>query len=48
VGGPIPAEQLRYDDREKLRDQTFDAVKELRSRARRRIRELGVDPGGID
>jgi 1-acyl-sn-glycerol-3-phosphate acyltransferase len=48
VGRPIPAEHLGYDDREKLRDQTFDAVRELRTRARRRIRELGVDPGGID
>ena len=48
VGRPIPAEQLGYDDREKLRDQTFDAVRELRTRARRRLRELGVDPGGID
>ena len=48
VGRPIPAEHLGYEDREKLRDQTFDAVSELRSRARRRIRELGVEPGGID
>jgi 1-acyl-sn-glycerol-3-phosphate acyltransferase len=48
VGQPIPAEHLRYDDREELRDQTFDAVKELRTRARNRVRELGVDPGGID
>jgi len=48
VGRAIPAEHLGYDDREALRDQTFEAVKELRSRARRRLRELGVDPGGID
>jgi hypothetical protein len=48
VGRPIPAEHLSYDDREKLRDQTFDAVRELRTRARERVRELGVDPGGID
>jgi len=48
VGRPIPVEHLRYDDREPLRDQTFEAVKELRTRARNRIRELGVDPGGID
>jgi 1-acyl-sn-glycerol-3-phosphate acyltransferase len=48
VGRPIPAEHLSYEDRETLRDQTFDAVRELRARARKRIRELGVDPGGID
>jgi 1-acyl-sn-glycerol-3-phosphate acyltransferase len=48
VGRPISAEHLGYDDREKLRDQTFEAVRELRTRARNRIRELGVDPGGID
>jgi 1-acyl-sn-glycerol-3-phosphate acyltransferase len=48
VGRPIPAEHLSYDDREALRDQAFEAVKELRTRARRRVRELGVDPGGID
>ena len=48
AGRPIPAEHLGYDDREELRDQTFEAVKELRTRARRRLRELGVDPGGID
>jgi 1-acyl-sn-glycerol-3-phosphate acyltransferase len=48
VGRPIPAEHLGYDDRETLRDQTFEAVRELRTRARSRVRELGVDPGGID
>ena len=48
VGRPIPVENLRYDDRDQLRDDTFDAVKELRTRARRRLRELGVEPGGID
>jgi 1-acyl-sn-glycerol-3-phosphate acyltransferase len=48
VGEPIPAEHLSYEDREKLRDQTFDAVRELRTRARERLRELGVEPGGID
>jgi hypothetical protein len=48
VGEPIPAEHLGYDDREALRDQTFAVVKELRARARRRVRELGVDPEGID
>lgn len=48
VGRPIPAEQLGYDDRDALRDQTFEAVRELRTRARERLRELGADPGGID
>ncbi len=48
VGQPIPAEHLGYDDRDALRDQTFEAVRELRTRARERVRELGVDPGGID
>lgn len=48
IGRPIPVHQLGYDDREKLRDETFEVVRELRSRARRRLRELGGDPGGID
>jgi 1-acyl-sn-glycerol-3-phosphate acyltransferase len=48
VGRPITVEHLTYDDRDKLRDQTFDAVQELRARARKRVRELDVDPGGID
>lgn len=48
VGRPIAVDGLTYDDREKLRDQTFDIVRELRARARKRVHELGVDPGGID
>jgi len=48
VGRPIPVEHLDYDDREQLREETFEAVRELRTRARERVRELGVDPGGID
>ncbi len=48
VGRPIPVDGLTYHDRDKLRDQTFEAVRELRTRARDRIRELGFDPGGID
>ena len=48
VGRPISTEHLTYDNRDKLRDQTFDAVRELRARARTRVRELGADPGGID
>ena len=48
VGQPIPVEHLGYDDRDALRDQTFEVVRELRARARKRMRELGVDPCGID
>ncbi len=48
VGRPISADGLQYEDREKLRDQTFDVVCELRTRARERVRELGFDPEGID
>jgi 1-acyl-sn-glycerol-3-phosphate acyltransferase len=48
IGPPIPVEDLRHDDRDKLRDRTFETVRELRARARRRLRELGGDPGGID
>ena len=48
VGRPIPVENLGYDDRDQLRDETFEAVKKLRTRARTRLRELGVEPGGID
>jgi 1-acyl-sn-glycerol-3-phosphate acyltransferase len=48
VGRPIPVDGLGYDDREKLRDQVFEVVRDLRMRARKQVRELGVDPGGID
>jgi 1-acyl-sn-glycerol-3-phosphate acyltransferase len=48
VGEPIPVAGLSLADRERLRERTFEAVAELRSRARRRLREAGVDPGGVD
>lgn len=48
VGRPIPVDGLRHEDREKLRRETYEAVRELRTRARRRLRDLGVEPGGID
>jgi 1-acyl-sn-glycerol-3-phosphate acyltransferase len=48
VGAPIPTEQLDENDRDLLRDRTFTAVASLRTRARERLRAMGVDPGGID
>jgi 1-acyl-sn-glycerol-3-phosphate acyltransferase len=48
VGTPIPVADLTLEDRDKLRDQARDAVGELRSRARRAVRELGGETGGID
>jgi 1-acyl-sn-glycerol-3-phosphate acyltransferase len=48
VGEPIPVEGLGSEDVEALRDRTFAAVAELRARARQRLREAGIDPGGID
>jgi len=48
VGEPIPTEGLTLDDRTSLRDRTHAAVAELRARARRRLRDWGHDPGGID
>ena len=48
VGEPIPIEGLGMDQRALLRDRTFAAVAALRARARQRLRDAGVDPGGID
>ncbi len=48
VGRPIPVDGLELADRKKLMQETRDAVAELRSRARRAVRELGGEPGGID
>jgi 1-acyl-sn-glycerol-3-phosphate acyltransferase len=48
IGAPIPVEGLRHEDREALRASAFETVRALRARARARVRELGVEPGGID
>jgi 1-acyl-sn-glycerol-3-phosphate acyltransferase len=48
VGEPIAVEGLGPDDRRLLRDRTFAAVAALRSRARQRLRDAGVEPGGLD
>jgi 1-acyl-sn-glycerol-3-phosphate acyltransferase len=48
VGAPIPVDGLTLADRDRLRDTTEAAVRGLRAQARRQLRALGVDPGGID
>jgi 1-acyl-sn-glycerol-3-phosphate acyltransferase len=48
VGEPIPTEGLGFEDRAALRDRTRAAVEALRARARRRLREQGCDPGGLE
>jgi 1-acyl-sn-glycerol-3-phosphate acyltransferase len=48
VGPPIPVEGLTLDDRDRVRDETHRAVRKLREAARRRLRTLGIEPGGID
>jgi 1-acyl-sn-glycerol-3-phosphate acyltransferase len=48
VGEPIPVEGLDQGDRKLLRDRTFAAVATLRARARQRLRDAGIDPGGLD
>ena len=48
VGPPIPVEGLSLEDRERLCEQARNAVRELRASARRRLRALGMDPGGVD
>jgi len=48
VGAPIPVEGLSPKARDRLREEAELAVRELRARARRRLRMLGMDPGGVD
>ena len=48
VGEPIPVEGLALEQSRALRDRTAASVGRLRARARERLREAGVDPGGID
>jgi 1-acyl-sn-glycerol-3-phosphate acyltransferase len=48
IGEPIPVEGLDTDDRDRLCEQTHKTVTSLRLAARKRLREMGHDPGGID
>jgi 1-acyl-sn-glycerol-3-phosphate acyltransferase len=48
IGEPISVEGYGGADRARLRDETHRTVAELRKRARARLREQGVDPGGLD
>jgi 1-acyl-sn-glycerol-3-phosphate acyltransferase len=48
IGPPIPVAGLTLDDRDRLRDETHRAVRELRRTGRSRLRALGIEPGGID
>lgn len=48
IGPPIATTGLVLDDRDALRDRCHEVVRDLRDRARRRLRALGADPGGID
>jgi 1-acyl-sn-glycerol-3-phosphate acyltransferase len=48
VGPPIETAGLAPADRDALRDRCFETVRALRTDARRRLREQGTDPGGID
>lgn len=48
VGEPIPTEGYTLERREELRSRCFEAVKALRARARQRLRDEGIDPGGVD
>ncbi len=48
IGAPISVEGLAFKQRDALRKQTYEAVVQLRTRARERLRALGEEPGGID
>ncbi len=48
VGPPIPVQGLSLEARGRLCEQARNAVRELRASARRRLRALGMDPGGVD
>ena len=48
IGKPIPVAGMRYDDRNRLLEETQAAVSELRNHARQRLREQGQEPGGRD
>jgi 1-acyl-sn-glycerol-3-phosphate acyltransferase len=48
VGEPIPTSGCAAGDREALRDRCFAAVRDLRTAARKLLRDQGIDPGGVD
>jgi 1-acyl-sn-glycerol-3-phosphate acyltransferase len=48
IGPPIDTAGLALDDRDALRDRCHETIRELRDRARSRLRALGGEPGGID
>jgi 1-acyl-sn-glycerol-3-phosphate acyltransferase len=48
VGAPIPVGGLGESERAALREQSFAAVRELRAKARARLRARGCEPGGVD
>lgn len=48
VGEPIRTQHLDLDDRDALREQTRERVAALRTRVRQRLRDRGLDPGGLD
>jgi 1-acyl-sn-glycerol-3-phosphate acyltransferase len=48
VGEAVETAGLGIDDRHALRDRCFAIVRELRRRARERLRAEGGDPGGVD
>lgn len=48
IGPPMPVAELTLDDRDRLRDETHEVVRRLRTAARCRLRALGIEPGGID
>ena len=48
VGPPLPVEGLALEARDRLCEQAQNAVRELRASARRRLRALDMDPGGVD
>jgi 1-acyl-sn-glycerol-3-phosphate acyltransferase len=48
IGAPLPVVGLTHADRDRLRDEAHRVVGALRAAARRRLRAVGVEPGGID
>ena len=48
IGEPIPVAGASETDRDALRERGVAAVRELRAKARARLRSRGVEPGGGD